>query len=352
MLYRLVLLMQLALIGACSNLGYYLDSTSGHLDLMAGRQPVAKLLAGDELSPERRERLELAQRARDFASEELLLPNNDSYRTFVDLQRPYAIWNVIAAPRYSVQAKQWCFVFAGCITYRGYFDREDAERYGDKMRKQDLDVFVAGARAYSTLGWFNDPLLNTMLYRNDARLVGIIFHELAHQELYVKGDSAFNEAFATAVEREGVRRWFAQQGNGDSYVAFIEHQERDRAFKLMLIGAREQLARLYDSGASETQMQVGKQEIFAGLQRSYLEFKREWNDYDGFDEWMAQDLNNAHLALVATYHKYVPAFQRLLRDSDGDMREFYEAARAVGELDAESRRARMDALLAEQDQLS
>jgi len=265
----------------------------------------------------------LAKAARHFASTELHLPQNGSYSHYADIGRPFAVWNVIAAPRFSVQAKQWCFIFVGCISYRGYHSKKGAEAYAQELRKRDYDVMVAGARAYSTLGWFDDPLLNTMLYDDEARLVGIIIHELAHQKIYVEDFSAFNEAFASAVEIEGVLRWFRKQKKPDEASAFLASRKKQKQFNHLLRQTRAKLKILYRRDLNKIEMARQKQSIFKALKQDYGSLTKAWGGDDRYDKWMAQDINNAHLALVGTYFDYVPYFRALFKRVEGDFAQFY-----------------------------
>ncbi len=344
-LKKSLLALLLVWLGGCSNAGYYLGALSGHAQLLNAQHPLDQVLADPALPAQTRARLKTMQEARDFASRELGLPDNDSYRSYADLGREYAVWNVVATPSYSLTPKQWCFIFVGCISYRGYYQRQQAETYAEALRAQGLDVQVAGARAYSTLGWSNDPLLNTMLYRSEARRVGIIFHELAHQQLFIKGDSTFNESFATFVEQEGVRRWFLlrdqAQGRTADYQAYLTELDRDARFRQLLIQTREKLQRLYQQKTDESYKQKEKTRIFSKLKQSFAELKKSDLAFSAYDRWMAQDLNNAHLALVATYNEYVPAFVQLLKAKQGDLRAFYRAAEELAQDDQEKRRTQL-----------
>lgn len=331
-LYIVATTIIIMLFQGCSTIDYYLQSADGHLELMSKRQPIEKLLKQPELDAGLKERLQLALRARQFASKSLFLPDNDSYRTYADLQRPYVLWNVVAVPEFSIQAKQWCFLFVGCISYRGYFNKQEAEQAAAQLAQQGYDVQIAGVRAYSTLGWFNDPLLNTMLYRSDAALVGIIFHELAHQKLYISDDTAFNEAFATAVENEGVRRWFTQLHDETATQEYLQEKRRRREFYQLLLSVRERAGQLYKQDLDVAVMRQRKKALFATLQEEYKQWKRQRNDYNGYDAWMSRDLNNAHLALVATYQELTPAFASLLQNVDGDLKRFYQQVEQLGEL--------------------
>lgn len=333
----------LAGLGACSNVGYYAQSVSGQLDVWRRCRPIEGLLEDPQAPDDLKGRLADVLALREFATRELHLPDNGSYRKYADLGRPYVLWNVFAAPEFSTELKTWCFPFAGCVRYRGYFSRDQAERFADGLRKEGYDVYVGGVPAYSTLGWFKDPVLNTFLGYSKPRLAEFLFHELAHQELYVKGDTEFNESFATAVAREGVRRWLAATGSADP--SDVEKVERRREQWVALVLAyRRRLEALYASGASDSDKREEKAHILESLREGYLRLKKSWDGYDGYDRWFARDLNNAKLGSVAAYTRLVPAFQRLLAEEKGDLARFYEEARALGNLPVERRHARLEAL--------
>ncbi len=325
----------------CSSAGYYLDALSGHAELLNGQRPLAQVLADPNVSIQTRHRLKTMQQAREFASRELALPDNDSYRGYTDLGRDYAVWNVVATPAFSLKPKQWCFVFVGCLSYRGYYRREQAQKYAEALRAQGLDVQVAGARAYSTLGWTDDPLLNTMLYRSEARRVGLLFHELAHQQLFVKGDTSFNESFASVVEQEGVRRWFLDKGQVADYQDWLDMRVRDQQFKQLILQTREKLQALYRQRLAAQMMRKHKARLFGELKQAFAVLKKSHPAFSAYDAWMAQDLNNAHLALLATYYEYVPAFTQLLENMQGDLPAFYRAVEALAQQPPEQRQKRL-----------
>lgn len=310
-------------VAGCSSVEYYWQAVTGHTEILNREQPISELLAEPDLDPGLRKQLEQMQRARDFASEELGLPENNSYREYADIGRDYVVWNVIATEEFSVAPQTWCFPFAGCVNYRGFFTKRAAEDFASQLRTEGKDAYVAGARAYSTLGWFDDPLLNTMLYRDEAMRVGVLFHELAHQKLYVQDDTAFNEAFATAVAQEGVRRWFLHNGNTGAYERYLESQQRRDEFNTLLKNTRIKLQELYMQSKEAGLMRREKQTVFLQLKNDYAELKQNWDNDNRYDSWMAQSLNNAHLALVATYHELVPAFKSHLQNTGGDLQLFY-----------------------------
>lgn len=343
---RATLLLVLLPLAGCSTVGYYAQAVSGHLELMAAREPLDEVIADPATPLAVRDRLELAQAAREFAVTELGLPDNGSYTSYVQLDRPAVVYNVYAAPEFSLEPKRWCFPVAGCVVYRGYFARADAERTAARLAAEGWDTWVGGASAYSTLGRFEDPVLSTMLYRDDARLAGLLFHELAHQQLYVEDDSAFNEAFATAVEEEGVRRWLLARGGEDALAAWQASRRRAEAFQFLLARTRGELQALYASGATEADLRAGKAAAFARLRREYATLKASWDGWDGYDRWFDAPLNNARLIPSATYRGLVPAFRLLLTELDGDLQAFYAEAARIGGLPQAERDAEMRRLLA------
>jgi len=332
-------------VSACaSDWGYYSQCVQGHLGILARRQPIDKVLSDSAASPELKEKLALVLRIRDFASQKLHLPDNGSYRCYADLQRPQVVWNVVATPEFSLSPRQWCFPIAGCVSYRGYYVREEAEALAGKLRAQGDDVHLYGVEAYSTLGWFDDPVLNTFVDRSESRIAGLIFHELSHQNLYVKDDSAFNEAFAEAVAQEGVARWLRQEGRAEELQGWLADGRREEAFVALLQQARLRLERLYATASPPAEMREAKAGIFRDLGRAYLRLKGEWGGYTGYDRWFSAALNNARLASVSTYRSHLPAFAALLRNEGGNLPAFYWAAAALGQLPPAERRSLMQAL--------
>lgn len=332
---------------ALSGCGYYAQSIQGQWELINKREPIAELLADPDTPPALREKLQRSQQIRDFAVQQLALPDNGSYRSYADLGRPFVVWNVFAAEPLAMKLKTWCFPVAGCVGYRGYFSQADAQAFAAELRQQGLETYVAGIAAYSTLGWFDDPLLNTLIDRPEARLAGLIFHELAHQRLYVKGDTAFNEAFASAVELEGVRRWLAAEGDAEQRAEDARYRQRQTAFVSLVTAARDRLSALYDSASTDAEKRRQKKQIIAALRADYAALKAgPWAGYSGYDAWFDGELNNPQLSAVTTYRDGVPAFQALLAQQGGDLAAFYVAAEALGELPRDQRQARLQALSA------
>ncbi len=312
------LLCMLALAG-CETLAYYAQAVGGQMEMLARSQPVAAVIADPATAPALRARLELARAIRDFASRELKLPDNGSYRSYADLGRPYAVWNVVAAPEFSLAPVESCFPIAGCVPYRGFFSREDAERHAARLREAGDDVNLRGVPAYSTLGRFDDPLLDNFIGYPDTELARLIFHELAHQQFYLKGDSTFNESFAVAVEREGVRRWLAANGRSAELGEFVKAQERGRQFLAALERSRERLRALYLSRLAPEAMRERKKAEFDALGRFLAAYPR----------LKGVEPNNALLASFATYTELVPVFEKLLAEEGGDLEKFYARVRAM-----------------------
>jgi predicted aminopeptidase len=332
------------LLGGCSTLDYYAQLASGQVQLLSKREPIAQLLADPQTDAKLKARLAQAQQARAFASDRLDLPRNRSYTLYADLGRPYVMWNVFAAPEFSLKPVLNCLPIAGCVAYRGYYHRADAERRAAALRAAGDDTDVEGVPAYSTLGWFDDPILNTMLRWDDDTLDSTIFHELAHQQLYLKGDTAFNESFATFVQREGLREWRAARGRpaGDD-----DGTCRDDQFVALILATRRQLEALYASGQPVELMRQRKQALFDALRADYRQLRDgSWRGYAGYDAWMNAPLNNARLLPFGLYHRWVPAFATLFRASHEDWPAFYAAARRLSEAPAAQREARLQQLAA------
>lgn len=342
-----LLIAVMLILGGCTGAGYYAQSIGGHLDLMAKRQDVSALVADESTPPALKQKLERADAIREFATAELALPDNGSYRSYVDVGKPYVTWNVVAAPALSLQPMTWCFPVVGCVAYRGYFDEAEAIAYGDELAGENMDVVVAGARAYSTLGWFDDPILNTILFDAEYRFAGTLFHELTHERVFVAGDSSFNESYAVTVEREGVRRWLARNSTPGMQRAYDQERARREDFLALVLATREELIALYGSSMDDAEKLREKDRIFDALRAGYARLKTSWDGYSGYDSWFAKNLNNAKLALLATYNVHVPAFERLLVEQQGDMMKFHAAVETLSKMTKEERDAELARLAAQ-----
>ncbi|WP_176329729.1 aminopeptidase [Thioflexithrix psekupsensis] len=327
------------LLNGCSGVHYYSQAVGGQWDIWQRTQAISHLLLDESIDDTLKQRFNDILAMRAFASRELHLPDNDSYRHYADLQRPYVVWSVFATPEFSLTPKQWCFWFVGCVTYRGYFSQTEAETFADSLSAEGNDVYVAGIAAYSTLGWFADPVLNTMLHWSDWRLAGLIFHELAHQQLYIANDTAFNEAFAMTVEYEGIKRWLLfrrDEAQWQEYQRWLNYQHD---FNQLILDFRQELDALYQESLEPSLMAFAKQNKFAQLQQRYQELKTQrWDNFSGYDRWF-NEVNNAKLNSVMTYQQYVPALQTLLAQQEGDLLAFYQAAAQLGALSFAQRQA-------------
>jgi predicted aminopeptidase len=315
---------------------YVLQAASGQARILARSEPIEGVIA-DQRTPEvTRARLRLSQEVRAFAVQELGLPDGKSFREYADLERPFAVWNVVATPEFAVEPRRWCFPVAGCVAYRGYFDEPRARAAARRLARRGDDVTVGGVATYSTLGRLSDPVFNTMLGWAETRFVGTIFHELAHERLYLPGDSEFSEAFASVVEQEGLRQWLLTRGDAAALERRHESAAREADFAALLRATRDRLDRLYASGVDAAGLRVEKQREFGRLKFEYTRLRARWGGYAGYDAWFARTLNNAHLAAVATYHDCVPGLERELAAA-GSLAAFYERAAALAELPSRRR---------------
>jgi predicted aminopeptidase len=333
------------LFTGCSNVGYYVQSVSGHLEVMRRAQPIAQVLLDPATPDSLRQQLERVLAVREFASRELALPDNGSYRSYAALDRPYVVWNVFATPEFSTRLKEWCFPLAGCVGYRGYYAREQAEAYAAGLKARGYDVLVRGVPAYSTLGWFDDPVLSTVVRYPETEIARLIFHELAHQVVYVRDDSVFNESFATAVEREGVRRWLEAQGTEAMRAVEAAARGRREDFVRLVLEYRDRLEEIYGADLlSQQEKRARKRELLGALAKDYRQLKERWGGFSGYDRWFDGELNNAYLASVAAYTQLVPAFEALLAREGGDLARFYAAVKALARQDKVARLAALEAL--------
>ncbi len=337
-------------LNACSTVGYYSQSIEGHLDVLRAARPIDDWLDDPATPQTLRERLATVRAMRRFAASDLGLPDNRSYTTYADLKRPYVVYSVFATPELSLQLRQWCFPIVGCVAYRGYYGKDDAELYAQTLRDAGDDVYVGGIPAYSTLGYTTDPVLSTFIGFPEGEVARLIFHELAHQVVYVAGDTTFNESFAVAVEEEGVRRWFAARGGslGPSEITYRQSVDRKRAFVALLTRHRQALQAAYARSDDDVAKRAAKRTEFDALHADYVAMQVDpasaMFGFAGYDRYFAQALNNANLAAVATYTQRVSTFAKLLADEHGDLPGFYRAVAVLAGLPVGARNARLDRL--------
>jgi predicted aminopeptidase len=340
---RGVPMLAILLLSGCSSLSYYTQLASGQLALLRAREPVSDVIADPQRDPKLRDRLLKSQQAREFASQHLHLPDNQSYRLFADIHRPYVVWNVFATGEFSLDPVTHCFPIAGCVAYRGYYDQNAARGEAALQKLEGKDVYVSGVEAYSTLGWFNDPIISSMMTWGDERLATLIFHELAHQRFYVKDDSEFNESYATFVEEEGTRQWRAARGLPPE-TASSETQRRDQLTQLVLT-TRDRLKALYAEPLGADVMRQRKAEEFERLRSEYQQMRdSQWGGDKRFDAWVYAPMNNARLLPIGLYDQWVPSFEALFRQVNGDWTAFYAAVEKIGELSKNERKAALERL--------
>jgi len=319
----------LAALTGCQTIEYYNQAISGQHRILQSRQPISKITADPNSPKVLRQQLIYLMEVRTFAEKDLHLPVANNYLTYVDLKRPYVAWNVVATPEFSMVPKTWCYPFVGCTAYRGYFAETDAQQYAESLQNQGYDIHVGGVTAYSTLGWFDDPVLSTFIRRSRASSAALLFHELAHQVLYAPDDTTFNESFATFVEQEGLRRWQKASEDPAIYSDYLNNFRRQEQFVKLVFEHRQKLEMLYQADLLPAEKRSQKAAIFADLRSEFNHLKSEHTALAAYDGWMNGPLNNAKISGVVAYHDFVPAFSKILADNDGDLAQFYETCRRL-----------------------
>ena len=351
----LLLLTAVAAVSGCQTIKFYAQVIKGQCQLVTHQQAIAKLEAYTNTPPALKARFEMLDQLRAFAKADLKLPVDGHYQKYADVHRPYVVWNVEAAPEFSMEPKTWWYPLIGSQVYRGYFSERAALDYGERLKRQGLDVSVGGSQAYSTLGWFKDPVLNTFIFDSDPDLAELIFHELGHQRLFVSGDTDFNEAFATTVGQEGARRWLRAKGDNAAYEKYQTELRHTAQFARLIMDTRLRLESVYGDQRAEDgtvkatsknkqvpaeQLRQEKQRILTDLTQQYRGLKIEWNTTE-YDAWFSHEINNARLNSVAAYYDLVPGFEHLLALNDGDMEKFYSAAERLSKLPKQARRQQL-----------
>ncbi len=339
----MVLLIAAVASAGCESVRYYSHVAYGQLHIVSHRQPIRQLIDDPRTDPDLKDKLARILDIREFAENDLFLPVNENYLDYVDLERPYVVWNVSAAPEFSLTPKTWHYPIVGNASYRGYFSQEKALAYAEKLKNGGYDVHVGGVTAYSTLGWFADPVFNTIVKGPNEATAALIFHELAHQILYVPDDTTFNESFATVVEQEGLRRWLEMNGNMAGYRDYLERRRRNEAFIALITQYRQDLGDLYRKDLEQDVMRLRKAKVFSSLIKDYESLKPDWGGYQGYDAWMGHQLNNAKLNSIGAYYDLAPDFTRLLDSQGGNLVVFYEKCRALAGLPPSEREQRLKA---------
>ena len=333
----LLVLLSIALV-SCETVGYYSQAARGQLTIVFGREDIQQLLkAQQDLPDELVEKFAKVMAIREFAEIELGLPVGGNYSSYVDIEREHVVWNVFAAPEFSVDPVNWCHPIAGCVAYRGYFSEQSALSYAAKLEEDGFDVYTGGVDAYSTLGWFEDSLLSTVLNRADYQLAGLIFHELAHQLVYLPSNTTFNESFATAVEREGVRRWLTKSNEVSNIDAAVLGYDRQQQFVDLVADYRDRFESLYKQETNEPSMRSQKLELQQALREEYAALKLQWEGYEGYDGWFSESLNNAQLSTVASYNDLLPFFATVFEQSNQDFSAFYAEVIRIASLPEKER---------------
>jgi len=331
----------LLMLAGCSDFSYCVQCIRGQLDVTSRTRPIDEVLHDPQVPEGERKQLAKVLAIRAFAVDQLALPDNDSYRLYANIGRPYVVWNVVATPEFSLAPKQWCYPVVGCVSYRGYFNPDETRKVGEELASQGFDTDVYGVKAYSTLSWFADPVLNTFLDGADSQLASLIFHELAHQVVYVSDDSSFNEAFAKTVEMEGMRRWLHGNSTGKEWQDYLDREVRGEEFLALLSQTRDQLSGLYAQSLNDEAKRSAKREILAKLEDDLRNRRDTWPNPAAIDSWLERGLNNARLASIATYREHVPAFQALLDAQNNDLPAFYAEVGRLAKLPTAERIARL-----------
>jgi len=340
-----------AAVSGCQTIGYYAQAAKGQYQIFSHEKRIDKLIADPQTPAELRQKLELIQKLRAFAKDSLKLPADNNYLKYADVHRPYVVWNVQAAPKFSLQPRTWWYPLVGSLEYRGYFSEQGARRYGARIVKKGDDVYVDGVEAYSTLGWFKDPVLNTFINISEPELAEVIFHELGHKRVFARGDTDFNEAYATTVGQEGARRWLRAKGDTNLLAKYAVMLSRDDQFVHLILSTRKSLENIYGDTLDKdgkvkaakvpplpaAQLQEKKQRVFADLRAKYQELKASWGGYSGYDDWFSHELNNAQLNTIANYYDFLPSFKRLLELSGGNLEEFYQQVERLSKMPKDER---------------
>lgn len=366
--YLVALLLGLTLLGVsgCHTLSFYGQAVRGQYQIFANERPINKLIKAPSTPEPLRQRFELLERLRAFAQTDLKLPIDDHYRKYVDLHRQFVVWNVEAAPEFSMQSKTWWYPLLGSLEYRGYFSKQGATNYAHYLRNKGYDVSVGGVQAYSTLGWFRDPVLNTFIFEPDADLAEIIFHELGHQRAFARGDTDFNEAFATTVGQEGARRWLTARGDKPALEAYLAQLQRNNQFVHLVMSTRRQLEDIYgdthnargkvvstakNKGVPAQRLRQEKAQIMEEMKQQFVRLKQQWNGDTDYDGWLSHEINNAQLNSVAAYYDLVPTFEQILATNGGDLEKFYGVVERLAKMTKKQRQEQLRAVAPPESQI-
>lgn len=337
-----VIIIGLVFFSGCSSINYYSEIVGGHLDIISKTEDIDDVLKDNKTTEKVKKKLRLVKDVKKFAVDKLYLPDNDSYTEYVDLKRDYVLWSVVATPELSIKPYKSCFLIVGCMNYRGFFNEESAEEFANDLKEKGFDVSINGVAAYSTLGWFDDPVTNTMTRWRDTQLAGLIFHELTHQKLYIDSDTTFNESLAVTIQYEGIVRWLKEKNEIEAIDKYKSYNNRRKQFLELVLNTHNELKELYESELSDEQKRAQKKTIFEKMKSQYAELKKSWDGYSGYDNWFNKDLDNAKLALISTYNGYVEGFKAILnKDCEGDVKCFFNKVSKLSEKNFEERKEKL-----------
>ena len=345
----IILIYTIILLSGCSSLQYYAEFASGQLDMISKERPINDVIRDDKTPDKIRQKLELIKKIKRFAIDELQLPDNGSYEGYVDLGREYVLWSVTATPELSMKPYQSCFLLVGCMNYRSYFEKEQAENFAAGLQKKGYETYIGGVAAFSTTGWLEDPVVSSMLSWSDTHLAGLVFHELTHQKYYVKGDTTFNESLAVFYQYYGIDRWLQKNGTEKSINGYKHYLTRKGDFKALVISHRSWLQMVYKSALTPDNKRLMKGSVYKHLQESYKRLKAEkWQGYRGYDLWFSKGLNNAKLALFSTYNLYVDSFNKIMeKQCNHSVSCFFSKVEQIGSMSKNERTSLMQSLLKE-----
>ena len=323
--YWFLFILVLITCSGCESVVYYNQALKGQLELMKNQRPLTEIIENENTSAQLKNQLQIILEILTFADQQLQLPVGGNFSHYVEIDRPFVVWNVFAAGELSFEPRTWCYPIVGCASYRGYFDQSKADAYAKKLRGDGGDIYVGGISAYSTLGWVDDPVLSTFVWRNDKQLPALIFHELAHRILYVSGDTEFNESFASAVERIALERWLSNKNTPQAFEEYLKHKQYYDDFVVFVLSWKNRLDDMYRSNLSDNEKRALKNSLYSAMMDDYEIFKGDHNDYIAYDNWMSDTLNNAKINTSSTYQAKVPAFLALYEQHDGDFNKFIDA---------------------------
>lgn len=346
-----LLLLLAVILGAasCSTSRFYSQAVKGQAEILRRAKPIPEVLRDPKTGPKLQAQLALVQEIRAFAHDHLKLPTDRQYKNYADLGRKFAVWNVYAAPEFSLKAKSWDYPFVGSLKYRGFFTEDVAQKEAEGLREEGYDVVVGGVRVYSTLGWFSDPVLNTFVNDKEPQLAEVLFHELTHARFFVSGDTDFNEAYATACGQEGVRQWLRARGDTAALAKYESGLREFGRILALLRGTRTRLEALYaqEGKMPEAEMRRQKELILDHTRSAYAAMKRRGESDAGYDRLFVKQLNNARLTALATYYDLVPAFHQLYEEQGRDWEKFHQTVEAMKPLTKNARREKLGAALRE-----